>query len=53
MADNTDVLQITNSDGLTHELQGEEVLAQKNTPCNFYTMNIKWVTTTGLNQINT
>lgn len=53
MVDNTDALQITNLDGLIQKLQGEEALALKNILCNFYTMNIKWETTTGHNQINT
>lgn len=47
MGDNIDALLITNIDGLTQELQGAVDLAQKNILCNFYTMNIKWETTTG------
>lgn len=47
MADNIDATQITNTDGLTQELQGEEDLDLKNIHFNFYTMNIRWVTTTG------
>lgn len=53
MVDNTDALQIINLDGLIQELQGEEALALKNILYSFYTMNIKWETTTGHNPINT
>lgn len=52
MEDNTDVTQITNTDGLMLEHLVGEDLVQKNTPYNFYTMNTKWVTTTGPLQIN-